>query len=238
MDWATIVPGIPDKVYSQPNSGIGFACHSIVGSYAAAMGRFMSTLKDDDGRYTRYAAASCVFVLRYSGELIQMYPITASTWTSGGVEANCNYIPMELEGGQAPNYSEPMTDAQVASFVRLINDLEAHKGIQYIPNENILQHKQLAAMFGTSATACASDRYDNGWIALEETQVMTPEEVEAIVRKVFDESYASYYRTFTGAYWNSGYTDADGNPVAPDEAVVAAVTEAVINYTDEVISND
>lgn len=168
--FATRIPGIPDKIYSAPNTGIGFACHSVVGAESPSVDgvpdRFLSTEKTADGRYTAYAAASCVFVLRQNGELIQMYPITASTWTSGGREGNTNYIPMELEGGQYPQFDEPMTDAQVASFVLLVRDLETAKGIKYVPGENMLEHRQIAEMYGYAPTSCASGRYARGWAAL------------------------------------------------------------------------
>lgn len=61
--------------------------------------RFLSTARGSDGRYTPDAAASSMFVLRYSGELIQMHPIWASTWTSGGREANTSTWAVEAEGG-------------------------------------------------------------------------------------------------------------------------------------------
>jgi hypothetical protein len=166
VTWATRVEGIKDKIYSQPNSGQGFACHSIVGSINAALGRFLSTERLPDGRYTPYAAASCVFLLAYDGKLIQMYPITASTWTSGGPEGNCNYIPLELEGGWNP-YDEPMTDAQVETFVRLIRELEQHKGFRYLPGRNMLEHWQVAEKYSYAPTACASGRYARGWAALQ-----------------------------------------------------------------------
>lgn len=177
---ATRIPGIPDKQYSQPNTGIGFGCHSVVGSAQAALNRFLSTDRLPNGQYTPAAAASCTFILKKNGELIQMYPVTASTWTSGSRGANTQYIPLELEGGALPDYSEPMTDAQVATFVLLIRDLETFKGIKYVPNVNMLQHKQLVAMYGGGATACASDRYQRGYDALMEED-MTAAETQAMI---------------------------------------------------------
>lgn len=134
VDWATVIPGVPEKQYSQPNSGKWFACHSVVGKESpqadGVPDRFLSTEKGPDGRYTAYAAASCTFVLRLSGELIQMYPITASTWTSGGPEANTNAIAIEAEGGQFPNYSEPLTDEQVFILLCLWEEIQRHTGIK------------------------------------------------------------------------------------------------------------
>lgn len=204
VTWAKKIPGVPDKVYSEPNSGIGFACHSVVGQESefqdGVPNRFLSTEKDANGRYTLAAAASVIFILRKSGELIQMYPITASTWTSGGREANTNYIAMELEGGGynpdgSKNFREPMTDAQVESFVRLIRELEAHKGIKYIPNVNMLQHKQLAEKFNYDATECASDRYDRAYARLlGNEEDMTRNEVLTLIREVIQQEVPQIVR--------------------------------------------
>lgn len=184
--WARRIGGPLDKVYSQPNAGLGLAAHSVVGEESdfqdGIPSRFLSTERDANGRYTDYAAASVTFVLRKSGILIQMYPITASTWTSGSRAANTQYIAMELEGGGylpdgTPNFGEPMTAAQAGTFALLIRELAAHKGIPFVPNVNILQHKQLVAMYGGAPTSCASDRYQRGYnILLEGEEPMTPEE--------------------------------------------------------------
>ena len=96
-------PGPKDKIYSQLNSGLFIVNHSIVGSVAAAMGRFLSDQRDSSGNYTGYAAASVMFINPQVGLPIQMYPITASTWTSGGPEANTTMWAVENEGG-APGH--------------------------------------------------------------------------------------------------------------------------------------
>ena len=221
VSWAIKYPGPEGKQYPVANRQLGFVCHSA----EAGLASLLATLSKADRQ------ASWHFSLSKSGVLYQHYPLTASCWASGSFEANTRYVAMEAEGFAG----EPLTEAQAATAVKLWMELGyTERGV------SLWEHNEVATRWSPNAgpTACPSNRYDNAYVALEETQVMTPEEVEAIVRKVFDESYASYYRTFTGAYWLSGYTDADGNPVAPDDAVVAAVTEAVINYTDEVISND
>lgn len=51
---------------------------------------------------------------------------------------------------------------------------------------------------------------------------MTPAEVEAIVRKVFDEASSDYYRTLTRAYWDRNAPGAYS--AEPDPEVVAAIT--------------
>jgi hypothetical protein len=167
LSWATRIDGVSDKIYSQPNSGEGLACHSVVGREDefsdGVPNRFLSTEKGPDGRYTAAAAASCMFILRESGELIQMYPVTASTWTSGGFDGNTRYWATEAEGGLFPNYGEKLTKAAEDSYIRLVTEWEAHTGNVAEPGVNILQHKQIAWKYGYAATACASDRYSNAW---------------------------------------------------------------------------
>jgi hypothetical protein len=193
IDWTTHIPGVPDKVYSEPNRGIGIACHSVVGKETefqdGVPNRFLSTEKTADGRYTASAAASSMFVLRESGELIQMYPVTASTWTSGGREGNTRFWAIEAEGGLYPNYGEQLTDAAADTFIRLVTEFEDHTGLPAIPDANVLQHRQIAALYGYAPTACASGRYDTAWARVasgERYGEMTKAEIEAIVNKRLD----------------------------------------------------
>jgi hypothetical protein len=174
LDWARRDDSCPrDKVYTQRNSGQMIACHSIVGMEGPTEdgipNRFQSTERLPNGRYTAYAAASSMFVLRLDGTLIQCYDIGASTWTSGSRDANCNAWAIEAEGGYYPDFGEPLTKAQEDTFVRLVTEWEAWRGKPAIPNifgarnPNIYQHKDLAAIYGSDATACASDRYAGAW---------------------------------------------------------------------------
>lgn len=194
IDWATRIDGIPDKKYSQRNSMEWITCHSVVGSepshYDGVPDRFLSTQKDSNGRYTPYAAASCVFILRLSGKLIQMYPIWTSTWTSGGREPNTRSVPIELEGGAYPNYREPINDAQIKTFIRLVEEWENYTGRIAVPNVTLYQHKDMARLFGVAPTACASDRYERAWnqISLRNDQELrmafTEEQIKQLVRDV------------------------------------------------------
>ena len=169
LDWTVHAPGIPDKTYSEPNRGIGLIGHSIVGSYQAAIGRFMSEQRDAAGWYTPYAAASVMFIACQDGEIIQCYPVTASTWTSGGREANTSYWAIEAEGGAPGNEREPLTDAQVAGILRLCREWEAaHPGEQVRPGTTFREHGEIARQFGYSATACPSNRYQRLYEALED----------------------------------------------------------------------
>lgn len=167
LDWTVRIDGIADKVYTEPNRGLGIACHSVVGMESEGADgvpdRFLATNRGADGRYTDYAAASCMFVLRRNGTLIQMYPISASTWTSGGREGNTRFWAIEAEGGRYPDYGEKLTPVAEAAFIRLVTEWEAHTGIRAAPGANILQHKDIATAYGYAATACASDRYSAVW---------------------------------------------------------------------------
>lgn len=183
LTWAERRDGHPEKVYSQPNAGIGIACHSIVGNLPghSVPWRFMADDREpgQPGMFTPQVAASVMFILYRDGHLIQMYPVTASTWTSGSSGANTNYWAIEAEGGFDPT-TEPLTAAAEDTFVRLVTEWEAYSGRRAEPGVNILQHKDLARIYGSASTACASDRYSNAWarIAAGERygESMTPEE--------------------------------------------------------------
>jgi len=191
LDWTKIMMGVADKVYSEPNRGLGLIGHSIVGTPEAAFGRFMSRERDADGQYTSYAAASVMFINPKVGPLIQMYPVTASTWTSGGREANTSLWAIETEGGAPGNESEPLNDNQVANLMRLVADFEAHRGFKIHRGsrgssadnklDNFREHGEIAHQLGYSATACPSRRYERFYEALNargEDMAMTTEQLE------------------------------------------------------------
>jgi hypothetical protein len=80
-----------------------------------------------------------------------------------------------------PNYGEQLTDAAAESFIRLVTEFEDHTGLPAIPDANVLQHRQIAALYGYAPTACASGRYDTAWARVasgERYDDMTPEERE------------------------------------------------------------
>lgn len=193
LDWAERRDGIADKVYSQPNRGEGIAMHSVVGDLPnhRIPGRFLSTDKGADGRYTASAAASCMFILYRDGHLVQMYPVTASTWTSGGFDGNTRFWPVEAEGGVRPT-TEPLTKAAEDTFIRLVTEWEIHTGRRAQPGVNLLQHKEIARKYGYAATACASDRYDGALVRIiageryrKEEQVTDVEERLGRLERVF-----------------------------------------------------
>ena len=176
VSWAIKAPGIPDKVYTEKNRGIGLIGHSIVGSYEAAIGRFMSEAKDAAGRYTAYAAASCMFILCKNGDLIQMYDIWSSTWTSGGRVANTSYWAIEAEGGPPGYTNEPFTPEQQATLLRLFREFQDLKGVPVIRGQTFREHGELAAELDYAATACPSTRYDWFTTVPVGENPMTPEE--------------------------------------------------------------
>ena len=200
------IQGIPGKQNSKGCLGDSFAMHSVVGQESefqdGVPNRFLDTSMYYDPaygvyRFTPNAAASVQTILRKFdtvargyATLIQMYPLTSSTWTSGGSAANERFLSMELEGGGylpdgTPNFSEPMNDLQVATWVMYIRAVEAWNSrrfgrpFQFVEGDNLLQHKQIAARYGYAATACASDRYDRGLSALREEgeSGMSPREI-------------------------------------------------------------
>ena len=156
------IDGVPDKIYTQPNGGeLGLAGHSIVGEepdeWDGIPGRFLSLEKDAAGRYTKNAAASCMYILRKRSKHVVMYPTWASTWTSGGREANCGTWPSEAEGGRNP-HNEPLTAHQEKGEIIIATAWEQAKR-RRLTAADLNEHGQLAQRFGYAATSCASGRY-------------------------------------------------------------------------------
>ena len=190
VEWAERRDGVKDKVYSLPNLGLGIAMHSIVGNlpnHAIPM-RFLSTDKTASGQYTASAAASVMFILYRDGHLIQMYPVTASTWTSGGKEGNTSFWAIEAEGGLNP-HNEPLTKAAEDTFIRLVTEWENYTKRRAIPGVTLLQHKEIAKKYGYAATACASDRYDGALLRIVageryKEEGMSSQEFETVMRRI------------------------------------------------------
>lgn len=187
VSWATRIEGVADKKYTEPNRGLGLIGHSIVGREPATAdgipNRFLSTERDADGNYTANAAASCMFILRLGptpvAQLIQMYPVTASTWTSGGREANTSYWAIEAEGGDAP-FDEPLNPAQVATLLRLCGEYTDHTGRVVTPGSTFREHGEVAGKLGYAATACPSNRYRTFYTALAATAPGTPSQAKML----------------------------------------------------------
>lgn len=248
LSWAERRDGIPDKVYSQPNRGEGIAMHSVVGDLPnhRIPGRFLSRDRAADGRYTASAAASCMFILYRDGHLVQMYPVTASTWTSGGFDGNTRFWAVEAEGGLNP-YNEPLTKAAEDTFIRLVTEWENHTGRKAQPGVNLLQHKEIARKYGYAATACASDRYDGALVRIiageryrETGAEMTKEEIEKLIDQKLALAFAVdnaddvrlvHFRRLLDLAINGGegaFADAQGRPLPliRDRALIKAVEES------------
>lgn len=193
------IDGHPLKLYTAPNTGDGgLACHSVVGEEADFLdgvpNRFLDDSRNPDGSFTDAAAASCMFILRKRMPHIQMYPIWAATWTSGGRGANTSTWAMEAEGGGyiwlngqlVSNFSEPLTEHQVRGFLIIATAWEQHKGKKLVVSKTVRPHWQLARDFGTASTACESGRYQYAWARLESGEraddEMTPEEKARLER--------------------------------------------------------
>lgn len=166
------IDGIADKVYSRENTGTGgLACHSIVGEEPdfqdGIPNRFLSKEKNPDGTYTKNAAASCMLILRKRAKHVQMYPVTASTWTTGGREANTTTWPMEAEGGLFPKYDEALTKHQESGFLVIATAWEERMGRRLVVGQTVRAHGFIAKQFGYAATSCESGRYRNAWARLE-----------------------------------------------------------------------
>lgn len=199
-----VSPGPAAKVYKATNTGRGFAMHSVVGEEAdfqdGIPNRFLSmetVMVNGVLRFTDDAAASCQAILRKFATrrpgiatVIQMYPLTAATWTSGGPEANTSFLSMEMEGGGLANTREPMNALQIRAFVAWILACERWQAqygngpVTYEPGVNLLQHKEIAARWDYAATACASDRYDLGIAALQEVRAMPGNEERDIAQDI------------------------------------------------------
>lgn len=232
VTWAERRDGHPEKVYTQRNSGEGIACHSIVGDLPnhTIPWRFLSDERVPGTRqFTRNAAASVMFIVYRDGHLTQMYPVTASTWTSDGFDGNTRYWAIEAEGGGVADTREPLTGAASDTFVRLVTEWERHTGRTAVPNANILQHKQIASLYGYAPTACASDRYAGAWARISngeryEGGTMTDDEI----RKLVDTAIAAQFRALLNLAVNGGpgaFTDPQGNPLplVRDNDLVARV---------------
>jgi hypothetical protein len=182
LDWCDHLPGPTDKVYSAKNAGNGLALHSMEGyGYGGIHGRMNNTDRDAGGRYTFYAQASWMFSLMVDGTLIQHYPVTASTWTSGNWLANTTLWGIESEG----KAGFPLTAAQVKTFIRLAREYEAHTGkpaTREHPIRTLWEHNEVAqwAEPNGGPTSCPSRRYDPAYAELARPTTtetdMTPEE--------------------------------------------------------------
>jgi hypothetical protein len=176
------VDGHPLKLYAEENTGEnGLACHNIVGEEADFLDgvpdRFLSDerVPGEPERFTDYAAASCMFILRKRMPSIQMYPTWGATWTSGGRVANTTTWAMEAEGGGyirnsvgtlIQNFGEPLSRKQEDEVLLIARAWEWQFGRKLVVGETVRAHWQIAQRYNYPSTACESGRYANAWARL------------------------------------------------------------------------
>lgn len=187
LDWAERKDGIADKIYSAANSGRGLVCHSQEGYRNSIESRFFSTERDSAGRYTPYAAASAMFYNPLEGPLVQYYPVTASTWTSGNSFANTTLWATESEGLAGT----PLNANQVENMLRLAEEWEAYSGgiaSRDPAHRTVWQHNEVWNWASPNAgpTACPSNRYEPFFAALEDR--VTRQEYEDLLLSVWSGS--------------------------------------------------
>lgn len=202
------IAGVPDKRYSDPNTGEGgLAGHSVVGEEPDTQdgipNRFLSEERLANGQYTKNAAASCQFILRKRASHVQMYPVDVATWTTGGPEANKTTWPMEAEGGPLANVSEPLTEHQEQGVIIIATGWEQRKRRRLVAGE-LREHGKIVRDLGYGSdtwTACASGRYKRvfertlageRWIAAgasASAPVLGDEQLRRIIREEMAEAF-------------------------------------------------
>lgn len=102
----------------------------------------------------------CHFSISLNGTLYQHYPTSASCWASGNKTANTRFIAVESEGIAGT----PLNEAQIATWVRLVNELGFSKR-----GTDIFEHHEVATAWvpNGGGTACPSRRYDPAYLELE-----------------------------------------------------------------------
>jgi hypothetical protein len=189
FDWAERNPGPAEKVYSEPNSAIGYVPHSMVGQLNGWYSRLFCMDRTPDGRFTDYAAASVHGSVLRGGQVIQHYPITASCWASGSRYPNTHFVAFEHESVYTaghPDESIPLTGPQVEATVRIIRELaQARSWTARRPKDGadltatLYEHRE-CRRWGSAGTSCPSGRipWDVIVNALEVPmpKILTPEE--------------------------------------------------------------
>jgi len=172
FDWAIRDPGHPQKLYPDRNREEGIAWHSAEGWMPA-----LRALVKDWNRKASWTGS-----IGLHGDLYQHYPVWASTWASGGPEANTRYWAFELEGlaGDLP------TASQMNTLLRIAGEYEAstgRKATRALPERTMWMHRELTVKYGTASTSCPSNRYSGFFAKLEEADVATVEEIEELFRR-------------------------------------------------------
>lgn len=157
------------------NACRGVVCHSMVGSYAGAMGRL-----DSQDR------ASWHFSITKAGTVYQHYDTEVVAWHAGTPQWNQKLIGIEHEGGAPGNESEPLTAAQVAASTALVRWLSLQHGFPRVRGVGLFEHRELYA------TACPSGRIP--WGEYEEGDMPTQQQWDQLVGDV-RQTFGLAYRT-------------------------------------------
>jgi len=171
LDFAERVPGPADRVNGARNLVTGFVAHSAEG-YANGL---LSVLAPTSDRRVSWHLSNLK-----DGRLWQHYPVDAQCWASGAATPNNSFVAMEHEGVA----SEPLTEAQIDTTVRVLGELAAYGGWQprrpTSPTDltaTLYEHRE-CTRFGSLATACPSGRIP--WdeilrrLSGEEDDMLTP----------------------------------------------------------------
>lgn len=112
-----------------------------------------------------------------------------------------------------------------------------------IDQQDITDANGTAANIRTWGTMGFAQKVQDGWEPVGDTTPTPPPVVdvpviggditEQVIRGIIDEAVPVLFRKLMAAYWThvpGDYSDAQGNPVDPDEDVVKAVAEKVMEY--------
>ncbi len=158
-------PGPQSKVNGGVNTIQGVVCHSMVGSFGAAMGELDKLSR----------RASWHYSVLQNGDVYAHYADEAQTWHAGSAYNNST-IGIEHEGGFSPE-DEPLTDAQRDASVALVRWLSQAHGFPLVRGNGLWEHREVS----DTPTACPSGRIP--WeFYTEGRRMYTDGEVDAKIR--------------------------------------------------------
>ena len=137
-------------------------------------------------------------------------------WKGHEVNVNNYTIGIEHEGFSGEGFPDAQRNASRDLCQWLARDLAFGFDRDHFP-----PHADIDIVNRPNDFAPPAQREEFYKFLFEEEDDMTPAEVEAIARKVFDDASSSYYRTLTKAYWDAEAPGAYTDP--PDPNVIAAI---------------
>lgn len=146
IPWATWYPGPTDKINTGARWGKGAVLHSSEGSLDGALRRLMDPT----------AEVSWTFTNALDGRLFQHYNTLAQCWHAHAY-GNVRFIGIEHENAYTngrPNH-DPITDAQLATDIRLLREIgEAEGWDGYVLRDTLWEHNWIPG----NSTQCPSGR--------------------------------------------------------------------------------